>query len=199
MKIKFTNTEKPEKIFDCLEITIGREVDNMLQLESEGVSRHHGRIYCENGSYFIEDLGSTNGIKVNGTKITAPVKLQENDLLDFHKEQIQISGITTSTAEPATVILSPSDTAKISISEVITDNSDSSIAIDPVIITPVADKINTVTLTPTEEKAPEPAKDQDFDKIAEFIQQNTGNLFNAVRAKTTSAGKQNNEDNQQNT
>lgn len=33
------------------------------------VSRHHAKIYYFRGKYFIQDLNSTNGTKVNGLKI----------------------------------------------------------------------------------------------------------------------------------
>lgn len=34
------------------------------------ISREHVRIECENGEYYIEDVNSTNGTRVNGSRIT---------------------------------------------------------------------------------------------------------------------------------
>ena len=41
--------------------TLGRDDDNNIVLEDEKVSLHHAVISCETGTYWLEDLGSTNG------------------------------------------------------------------------------------------------------------------------------------------
>jgi diguanylate cyclase (GGDEF)-like protein len=58
-----TSTDGPE----C---RIGRHPDNALTLDDDGISRVHARIYQTGGSYFIEDLGSSNGTYVDGRRIT---------------------------------------------------------------------------------------------------------------------------------
>lgn len=56
-------------------ITIGREVDNMIQLPHEKVSKHHGVLTQSGEGWTIEDLNSTNGILVNGVRVNqAPLK-----------------------------------------------------------------------------------------------------------------------------
>lgn len=52
------------------EITIGREEGCDLVLKSASVSRRHARVVSENNQLRIEDLGSKNGISVNGRKVT---------------------------------------------------------------------------------------------------------------------------------
>ena len=49
-------------------ITIGRGADCGLQLDSQVVSRHHCQIITTAEQSFVEDLGSTNGIAVNGRR-----------------------------------------------------------------------------------------------------------------------------------
>jgi general secretion pathway protein A len=49
-------------------ITIGRGADCALQLDSQVVSRHHCQIITTAEQSFVEDLGSTNGISVNGRR-----------------------------------------------------------------------------------------------------------------------------------
>ena len=57
--------------------TFGRKHDNHLCLENDGkASGHHGHIKRDGLDYIIEDLGSTNGIVVNGQKIEDPVVLK---------------------------------------------------------------------------------------------------------------------------
>src|SRR5436309_3376374 len=43
------------------------------------LSRQHARIWDDGGRLTIEDLGSSNGTFVNGTRITAPTPLQPGD------------------------------------------------------------------------------------------------------------------------
>jgi len=51
-------------------ISIGRGDDNVLVLESSNVSRNHCQLIFANGSWQIEDLGSTNGVELDGVKIS---------------------------------------------------------------------------------------------------------------------------------
>lgn len=56
---------------------IGRKHDNQLCLENDGkASGHHAHIIRDGMNYVIEDLGSTNGVVVNGKKIEGPVVLK---------------------------------------------------------------------------------------------------------------------------
>lgn len=50
-----------------------------------GVSRHHAAITRHEGSLYIEDLGSTNGTRINGFQLTARRKyrLRDGDEVEF--------------------------------------------------------------------------------------------------------------------
>jgi len=50
------------------QLTLGRLSDNDVVLNSEGVSRHHARIYRSGGDWFVTDLESRNGTILNGVK-----------------------------------------------------------------------------------------------------------------------------------
>lgn len=54
-------------------LTIGRSDDNDLVARDVRVSRHHGRIAGRRGTLVYEDLGSTNGSKVNGEPVAEVV------------------------------------------------------------------------------------------------------------------------------
>ncbi len=82
-------------------LTIGRGSDNDLVLDSPRVSRHHGKIESRNDGLYLLDLGSTNGIWLNGEKITT-IRIDNNStfaiddflltVIDFKKtEPEQIS------------------------------------------------------------------------------------------------------------
>ncbi len=57
---------------------IGRNPSTDITLVDEGISREHAVIEWEDGAFSIEDLQSTNGTKVNGTRIRS-VGLEEGD------------------------------------------------------------------------------------------------------------------------
>jgi hypothetical protein len=59
-----------EIALDAREVTVGRGDENTVPIKAEGISRVHARIFPGDGVWGIEDLKSTNGIKVNNTKIT---------------------------------------------------------------------------------------------------------------------------------
>ena len=62
--------------------SIGRQAGNDLVIRDNRASRHHARIVQENGEYFIEDLGSTHGVHVNGERITRR-RLRSADVIRF--------------------------------------------------------------------------------------------------------------------
>ena len=41
--------------------------------------QQHARLFAKNNSWFVEDLGSTNGTFVNDQKLAAPAMLQPGD------------------------------------------------------------------------------------------------------------------------
>ncbi len=70
---------------------IGRDPSAPIQLQDKKVSRHHAKISFKEGTYWIEDLGSANGVLVNGALINAPTKLAENmdiEVGNFHLRYI---------------------------------------------------------------------------------------------------------------
>jgi len=59
-------------------ILIGRSQDCDIQLNDPNVSRRHAEIRQEETSYSIVDLGSTNGLEVNGQRVRQ-AKLEDGD------------------------------------------------------------------------------------------------------------------------
>ena len=58
------------------QLQIGRADACQIQLSDTYASQFHARIYGQNGSWYVEDLGSTNGTYVNQRRITAPVEVR---------------------------------------------------------------------------------------------------------------------------
>ena len=49
--------------------TVGRDSTSDIQIEDNGLSRKHFELLWDGSSAVLRDLGSTNGVKVNGMKI----------------------------------------------------------------------------------------------------------------------------------
>ena len=66
-------------------ITIGRFAVNHIVIDHPTISRHHARLTWQEGSYLLEDLGSSNGTWVNNVRITKPVVLHPGDIIGLGK------------------------------------------------------------------------------------------------------------------
>jgi hypothetical protein len=67
---------------DTAPITVGRGSPNDVQLDGdEFASAKHARVEPRRDGVWVEDIGSTNGTYVNGTRIDRPRKLTANDVL----------------------------------------------------------------------------------------------------------------------
>jgi hypothetical protein len=61
-------------------VTLGRMPENELALADTNVSRRHAEVRRgPEGTWMVADLGSTNGTKVNGVKISGPRQLEDGD------------------------------------------------------------------------------------------------------------------------
>ncbi|MBL8952647.1 MAG: FHA domain-containing protein [Myxococcaceae bacterium] len=63
------------------EVRFGRTQDNEVVVSDPASSRSHARIFVHEGRHFVEDLGSGNGTKLNGTKLSQPTELRTGDQL----------------------------------------------------------------------------------------------------------------------
>ena len=65
------------------EITIGRQEGNTIRLTERNVSRRHARLLRQNGHVLVEDLGSYNGVRINGERIQGPAQVSDGDLIQI--------------------------------------------------------------------------------------------------------------------
>lgn len=72
MQIKFDGKQQ---------LTIGRAPDNDIHLDGLQISNHHARLLNAGGQIIIEDVGSTNGVYINGTRITGRRPVQNRDIV----------------------------------------------------------------------------------------------------------------------
>ncbi len=59
-----------------LQVIIGRDQDVELPLDDTSISRRHARIFFENSGHYVEDLGSVNGISLNGQPVASRKRLR---------------------------------------------------------------------------------------------------------------------------
>ncbi len=64
-------------------ITIGRAHDNDVQLDGLQISNHHARVSLGQGHVVLEDVGSTNGVYVNGVRITGKTSVRSGDTVQI--------------------------------------------------------------------------------------------------------------------
>jgi Protein of unknown function (DUF3662)/FHA domain len=62
---------------------LGRSRDSDVVLEDANVSRRHAEVRPSGGSWIVRDLGSTNGVKVNGRQIEGAQSLKSGDEIEL--------------------------------------------------------------------------------------------------------------------
>ena len=72
------------------ELTVGRGAESEVRLEARNVSRCHARLTVENGTAFVEDLGSRNGTLLNGQLVRGRRKLRDGDVLQVADEILRV-------------------------------------------------------------------------------------------------------------
>jgi hypothetical protein len=100
---------------EAADIQLGRSGDSGIDLSAyQQVSRQHARIYDDGPIVLIQDLGSTNGVYLNGNRIAGPSRLTDGAILKIGDFVARI-GLTanddpgTSPSAPisATTVLQP--------------------------------------------------------------------------------------------
>jgi ABC-type multidrug transport system ATPase subunit len=83
-------------------VEIGRAPDNHLILSQESVSRRHARITWDDNRYLITDLGSTDGTRVNNSKLPPgkPWLLANSDVIQIGTCKLRFSTEAIATSSP---------------------------------------------------------------------------------------------------
>jgi pSer/pThr/pTyr-binding forkhead associated (FHA) protein len=82
------------------EITIGRNEGNTIRLTERNVSRRHAKLFRKNGSYVVEDLGSYNGVTINGERLEGKAELRAGDQLGIGDYALAFQSDAMATARP---------------------------------------------------------------------------------------------------
>jgi EAL domain-containing protein (putative c-di-GMP-specific phosphodiesterase class I) len=73
---------------------IGRQPDTSFCLPNPSVSKLHAELVYQDQALWVRDLGSTNGTFVNYRRLTEPMRLEHDDLLQFSSEAFRIQRVT---------------------------------------------------------------------------------------------------------
>lgn len=78
------------RVFDLYgeDITIGRERGHDMQLAHASVSRDHAELAWRSGGYAIVDVGSHNGIYVNGDRVEGSQSLASGDVIRLGRYEL---------------------------------------------------------------------------------------------------------------
>ena len=64
--------------FDSGTVTLGRTDEADITIPHASISRRHASLTYQAGAWQLEDLGSQNGVFVNGQRISSPVLLRQD-------------------------------------------------------------------------------------------------------------------------
>jgi pSer/pThr/pTyr-binding forkhead associated (FHA) protein/uncharacterized RDD family membrane protein YckC len=98
------------------EVQIGRELDNVLRLADPSISRHHAVVRRTTTGYEIEDLGSSNGVLLNGAKVQISA-LKDGDRVTLGQVQVSFVDPRPAEEEPVnplgTIRINPEEMRKV--------------------------------------------------------------------------------------
>ena len=70
--------------------TIGRQAGSSIHIPDSNVSRLHAELRRVAGAWTIEDRGSTNGTRINGTMIVDPTPLADGDVIALGAVELRV-------------------------------------------------------------------------------------------------------------
>jgi hypothetical protein len=88
LSLKFSDDVLREVALSGGVVTIGRQPDNLLQIDNPIVSGHHARIFWEKSHYVLEDNESFNGTYLNNRSVSRAV-LGDGDVIVIGKHRIE--------------------------------------------------------------------------------------------------------------
>ena len=83
------------------ELTIGRQPDCQIVLDSRQVSRKHACFFGSGDNWFVSDLGSTGGSRLNGKPVTDPGPVAVGDTLEIGGWTLTLSETEMAAQNPA--------------------------------------------------------------------------------------------------
>ena len=70
---------------------LGRALENAVPIPDQALSRRHARISYQDGAWFIEDLGSTNGTSLDQVRLSAPARLEKGSVIRLGANRVEVT------------------------------------------------------------------------------------------------------------
>jgi pSer/pThr/pTyr-binding forkhead associated (FHA) protein len=93
LSIKFITADlgSVQQNFNQPEILLGRDTHCDVPLSDETVSVRHARLSFHHGQWWLEDLGSTNGTRLNTERVTIPTVVIGGDQVECGAVQLSLN------------------------------------------------------------------------------------------------------------
>ena len=88
LEVRFNKQPPSHRTFSQPEVILGRDPGCDVIIEDAAVSAHHARLSFHHGQWWLSDLESTNGTKLNNTKLTTAAVLTGGDVIKFGKARL---------------------------------------------------------------------------------------------------------------
>jgi pSer/pThr/pTyr-binding forkhead associated (FHA) protein len=88
------------KHFIQTEVTLGRDPVCDIPIFEETISARHARLTYHHGQWWVEDLGSTNGTRLNQETITLPTVLTSGDEIGLGQTSLLVNLATDALVSP---------------------------------------------------------------------------------------------------
>jgi pSer/pThr/pTyr-binding forkhead associated (FHA) protein len=82
------------------ELGIGRAEGNSVWLTEKDVSRRHAKLVRRSGLFYVEDLDSFTGVRVNGDRIRGAQQIREGDLIEISRYELMLEAGPDEKAAP---------------------------------------------------------------------------------------------------
>jgi adenylate cyclase len=71
-------------------LSIGRRDSNDIILQFENISGHHCQLTVNYGYWYVKDMNSRNGVKVNNIRIETEKRIDPGDILSIAKHRYEV-------------------------------------------------------------------------------------------------------------
>ena len=91
LEVRTRNRVLASRTFSKSEIILGRNPECDVSINDETASAQHARLSYHHNQWWVEDLSSTNGTKLNKEKLTVPTVLTSDDEIQCGKTKVIVA------------------------------------------------------------------------------------------------------------
>ncbi len=107
LRIESAGAAPISRTFEAESLVIGRKAGADIVVDDASVSRRHARLFVKEGEWFVEDLQSRNGSRLNGQPCSSAVGIKAGDALRVGDTLVRVVSTGTQTESGQTTIGAP--------------------------------------------------------------------------------------------